>query len=78
MSASLIGRRGRVTGTVRPGHVGEVTLPLPAGGTHAYLAHPADGTSTYPEGTRVIVREFSQPLTVYVEQDVQDPRYPNL
>lgn len=69
-----MGKRGRVTGTVRPGHVGEVTLPLEQG-TNAYLAHPFDGVSTYPVGTRVRVVDFFPPQTVYVEEDVQD-RYP--
>jgi hypothetical protein len=72
--SSMIGKRGRVTGTVRPGHVGEVTLPLEQG-TNAFLAHPYDGVSTYPIGTRVIVVEY-RTQAVYVEEDVQDPVHP--
>lgn len=62
----VIGSIGRVTGTIKPGSVGEVTLNV-NGGTSAFHAYPADGTSTIPIGARVAVVDFQQPQTVYVD-----------
>lgn len=62
---SVIGRVGRVTGTVGPGLVGEVTLPV-RGGSEAFTAYPYIGTETIPTGTQVVVHEYAQPRTVYV------------
>jgi hypothetical protein len=66
MPDDLVGKRGRVTGRVGPGTVGEVSLSF-MGGSYTYLAHPSDGESTYETGTSVLVVDFSAPLTVYVE-----------
>lgn len=63
--ASPIGKTGRVTGTVKPGSIGEVTIAF-GGGTNTYFALPADGESTYEMGAKVEVSDFSPPQTVYV------------
>ncbi len=65
MSSQLVGRVGRVTGTVAPGRVGEVMVPI-RGGTEAFHARAADETSTFPVGTRIVVVEYHPPRTVIV------------
>ncbi|HEY0952542.1 hypothetical protein [Nocardioides sp.] len=62
---SVVGREGRVTGTVGPGLVGEVILPI-RGGSEAFNAYPYVGTDTFPIGTLVRVMEYAQPRIVYV------------
>jgi hypothetical protein len=66
-SSDLIGKIGRVTGRVAPGDVGEVMLPI-RGGTSAYHAHPADGVTVYPVGSKVLVVDYRSPQTVFVEE----------
>lgn len=63
----MVGTIGRVTGTVAPGTIGEVILPV-RGGTEAFHAYPADDSDTIRTGTRVIVAEFQAPRTVYVSR----------
>jgi hypothetical protein len=63
---SLIGKTGRVSGTVGPGTVGEIVVAI-RGGHECYFAHPADGASTFHTGARVIVTEDAPGRTVYVE-----------
>ncbi len=65
MSSELVGRIGRVTGTVGPGKVGEVMVPV-RGGTEAFHARAVDGTLTFPVGTRIVVVEYHPPRTVIV------------
>lgn len=60
----MVGRTGRVTGTVGAGLVGEVMLPV-RGGTEAFYAYSATGEQI-PVGTRVIVIDFDPPRDVYV------------
>jgi hypothetical protein len=60
----MVGRVGRVTGTVAPGRTGEVVIPI-RGGTEAFLAHPQNG-ETIAVHTRVVVVEYHAPRTVYV------------
>lgn len=67
MLANMIGTRGRVTGTVGPGLVGEVLLAV-RGGVEAFYAHPVDGEDTIATGTQVLVVDFEEPRTVYVER----------
>ncbi|WP_030298651.1 MULTISPECIES: hypothetical protein [Streptomyces] len=61
----MVGRDGRVTGTVGPGLVGEVIVRIRGGAEH-FLAHPAPGTGRLPVGTVVTVVEYLPPRTVYV------------
>ena len=61
----MVGSMGRVTGTVGPGLVGEVMIPV-RGGTEAFLAYPAVPGEWIPPGTMVVVQEYQPPRTVYV------------
>ncbi len=62
---AMIGKVGRVTGTVAPGLVGEVMVPV-RGGTEAFHAYAADSEDTIRTGTRVVVVEYFPPRTVVV------------
>jgi hypothetical protein len=62
----VVGKVGRVTGTVAPDHVGEVMIPI-RGGTEAFNARPAEG-ETLPIGTRIVVVDYFPPRTVFVSQ----------
>lgn len=53
----MIGSRGRVTGTVGPGLIGEVLLSV-RGGTEAFYAYPAEPDTTFAVGTPVLVVDF--------------------
>lgn len=64
-NGNLAGLEGRVTGTVGPGLVGEVVLPI-RGGSEAFNAYPYVGTDTIAIGSRVVVMEYAQPRIVYV------------
>jgi hypothetical protein len=61
----MVGRIGRVTGTVTPGRVGEVMIPI-RGGAEAFYAFPADPDETIPVGTSVMVVEYRPPRDVVV------------
>ncbi|GAA4694634.1 hypothetical protein GCM10023349_07220 [Nocardioides conyzicola] len=61
----MVGQEGRVTGTVGPGLVGEVILPV-RGGSEAFNAYPYVGTDTIPIGTLVRVMSYTQPRIVFV------------
>ena len=54
MADEVVGRVGRLTGTVGPGRIGEVLVEV-RGGTERFHAYPADGTTTIAKGSRVIV-----------------------
>ena len=62
----MVGKVGRVTGTVAPGEVGEVMLSTDRGSEafHAYASRKGD---TLDVGTRVLVLEYYPPRTVVVE-----------
>jgi hypothetical protein len=60
----MIGKVGRVTGTVAPDVVGEVMIPI-RGGTEAFHARPADG-ETLRIGARIVVVDYFPPRTVFV------------
>jgi hypothetical protein len=62
----VVGKIGRVTGTVGPGRVGEVTLAIRGGSEH-FHAHPCD-PKTIAVGTRVVVIEYYPPRTVIVAE----------
>jgi hypothetical protein len=59
------GKIGRVTGTIRPGLLGEVMLPV-RGGTEAFNAYAADTDDIIPGGCRIVVIEYHPPRTVVV------------
>lgn len=61
----VIGKVGRVTGTIGPERVGEVMIPI-RGGSEAFNAYAADTTDTIATGTRVVVIEYFPPRTVVV------------
>jgi hypothetical protein len=63
----MIGTRGRVTGRIGPGLVGEVLLPV-RGGVEAFYAYAADPTETIETGIQVLVVDFTEPRAVYVER----------
>ena len=62
---TMIGKMGRVTGAITPGHLGEVMIPV-RGGSEAFHAYAADGDDTIPTGKRVVVVEYYPPRTVVV------------
>ena len=61
----VIGKVGRVTGTIAPERVGEVMIPI-RGGSEAFNAYAADTKDTISTGTRVVVVEYFPPRTVVV------------
>jgi len=61
----MIGRIGRVTGRITPGHLGEVMIAV-RGGSEAFNAYGADPADTIARGTRVVVVEYFPPRTVVV------------
>ena len=61
----MIGKMGRVTGTIRPGSVGEVIVPV-RGGTEHFHAYAADDGDVISRGTRVVVVDYLPPRSVIV------------
>jgi membrane protein implicated in regulation of membrane protease activity len=61
----MIGKMGRVTGTVAPGRLGEVMVQV-RGGSEAFHAYAADNDDTIPVGSRIVVVEYFPPRTVVV------------
>ncbi len=61
----IIGKVGRVTGTIAPSRLGEVMVPI-RGGSEAFHAYAADPNDTIRLGTRVVVVEYFPPRTVVV------------
>ena len=61
----MIGKVGRVTGTINPGKLGEVMVPV-RGGSEAFHAYAVNGGETITTGTRVVVIEYYPPRTVVV------------
>jgi membrane protein implicated in regulation of membrane protease activity len=62
---TMVGKMGRVTGTVAPGKLGEVMVQV-RGGSEAFHAYAADSDDTLPTGTRIVVVEYFPPRTVVV------------
>ncbi len=54
VATDVIGKIARVTATIKPDHLGEVLIEVRAG-TERFLARPADGTTTIPRHTQVLV-----------------------
>jgi hypothetical protein len=67
MLTNVIGSRGRVTGRIGPGLVGEVLLPV-RGGVEAFYAYAADPEETIETGAQVLVVDFTEPRAVYVQK----------
>jgi hypothetical protein len=61
----MVGKIGRVTATLTPGHLGEVMVPV-RGGSEAFHAYAADDATTIERGKRVVVVEYFPPRTVVV------------
>ena len=61
----MIGKVGRVTGTISPQGLGEVMVPV-RGGSEAFSAYATDTTLTIERGTRIVVVEYYPPRTVVV------------
>jgi hypothetical protein len=61
----MIGKVGRVTGTIARGRLGEVMVPV-RGGTEHFHAYASDGDDTIARGTRIVVVEYFPPRTVVV------------
>ncbi len=54
MSIEVVGRIGRVTADITPGHLGEVLIEVRMG-TERFLAAAADRQATIPKHTQVLV-----------------------
>ena len=61
----MIGKMGRVTGTIEPGRIGEVMVSV-RGGSEAFHAYSTDTEETIGRGTQVVVVEYFPPRTVVV------------
>ena len=61
----MIGKIGRVTGTIAPGKLGEVMISI-RGGSEAFHAYGAEGDGTIKVGSRVVIVEYFPPRTVIV------------
>jgi hypothetical protein len=62
---AMIGKMGRVTGTIAPGRLGEVMVQV-RGGSEAFHAYAADNDETMQVGSRIVVVEYFPPRTVVV------------
>jgi membrane protein implicated in regulation of membrane protease activity len=61
----MLGKVGRVTGTIAPGRLGEVMVAI-RGGSEAFNAYSSEPDETISRGTRVVVIEYFPPRTVVV------------
>jgi hypothetical protein len=61
----MVGKIGRVTGTIGPGQIGEVMVPI-RGGSEAFHAYASDADETMTTGSRIVVVEYYPPRTVVV------------
>ena len=61
----MIGKMGRVTGTIAPGKLGEVMVAV-RGGSEAFHAYASDADQTIKTGSRIVVVEYYPPRTVVV------------
>jgi hypothetical protein len=64
---AVVGKIGRVTGTIAPKRLGEVMVPV-RGGSEAFNAYAAEGESTIETGARIVVVEYHPPRTVIVSR----------
>lgn len=63
----MIGKVGRVTGTIEPGRIGEVMISI-RGGSEAFNAY-GDQQETIRTGERVVIVEYMPPRTVIVARN---------
>ena len=63
----MVGRVGRVTATITPGHLGEVMVAI-RGGSEAFNAYAAEPGETLGRGSRVVVVEYFPPRTIVVSR----------
>lgn len=61
----MVGKIGRVTGTISPGKLGEIMVSV-RGGTEAFHAYASDADETILPGSRIVVVEYYPPRTVVV------------
>jgi membrane protein implicated in regulation of membrane protease activity len=61
----MLGKVGRVTGTIAPGRLGEVMVAI-RGGSEAFNAYASEPDETINRGTRIVVVEYFPPRTVVV------------
>jgi hypothetical protein len=61
----VVGKQGRVTGTIGPGLVGEVIVNV-RGGSEAFYAYAVDPAAVIGVGEPVLVVEYEPPRTVVV------------
>jgi hypothetical protein len=54
VALDVVGKLGRVTAEITPGHLGEVLIEVRQG-TERFLARAADGDATIPKHTQVLV-----------------------
>jgi hypothetical protein len=54
LAAEVVGKLGRVTATIKPGHLGEVLVEIRQG-TEKFLARAADHDATIPKHTQVVI-----------------------
>ncbi|ASO22154.1 hypothetical protein [Actinoalloteichus hoggarensis] len=63
----MIGSRGRVTGKIGPGLVGEVMISI-RGGVEAFYAYPAEAEEIIEPGEQILVVDHQPPRSVYVQR----------
>jgi membrane protein implicated in regulation of membrane protease activity len=63
----MVGKIGRVTGTVGSGRVGEVMVPV-RGGTEHFHAYAADADDLLRPGTSIVIVEYRPPRSVVVTE----------
>jgi hypothetical protein len=61
----MIGKVGRCTGTIAPGKLGEVMVPI-RGGSEAFHAYASEKETVIEPGTRIVVVDYYPPRTVVV------------
>jgi hypothetical protein len=66
VSLDVVGRLGRVTADITPGHLGEVLIEVRQG-TERFLARASDPSATIPKHTQVLVVGSLGGRTVEVE-----------
>lgn len=62
---TVAGKRGRVTGRIAPGTIGEVSIEV-RGGAECFFAYAADGEEVIERGREVVVMDYQPPRTVTV------------
>jgi hypothetical protein len=61
----MVGKVGRCTGSIGPGKLGEVMVPI-RGGSEAFHAYATEKDTVIEPGTRIVVVEYHPPRTVVV------------